>query len=96
MIQYTRNDIKVLINIMDKEDSKKGKSKAKATSIIEICNKTGLSYSSVRKSLNKFLKDNLVEYGIADGRTKTYHITLKGLEKLSEIRVSIEEEIENE
>ena len=56
-MQYTKNDMKVLTNIMDKDDELKGKSKNKATSIKEISEKTDISYGAVRNSINKLLKD---------------------------------------
>ena len=95
-MRYTKNDMKVLTNIMDKDDELKGKSKNKATSIKEISEKTDISYGAVRNSINKLLKDGLVDYGISDGRTKTYHITLEGLTELVEIRKSITEELIDE
>ncbi|MEG1309832.1 MAG: hypothetical protein RSD06_03040 [Bacilli bacterium] len=83
---YTLNDIKILKNIMDKEDESKGLSKVTGTTVKEIVSKTKLSDKKVRISIKHFLDEGLIAYGIADGRTKTYYILPKGLEEIFSLK----------
>lgn len=93
---YTENDYRILKNIGDKNDNKKGFTKLNATTINEIVDKTELSYNKVRGTLMRFLNDGMVDYGVQKGRTKTYHLTIKGLTVLSSINTDIKEELEDE
>lgn len=79
---YTLNDYKVLKNILDRNDDKKGLSKSTGTTVHEIVVKTELSDKKVRDSLKNFLNDEMIAYGVANGRTKTYYILPKGLEEI--------------
>lgn len=83
---YTLNDIKVLKNIMDREDETKGLSKSTGSTVKEIVVKTKLSDKKVRLAIKKFLDDEMIAYGIADGRTKTYYILPKGLEEIFSLK----------
>lgn len=91
---YTLNDIKILKNIMDKVDSTKGLSKINGTSVKELVEKTGLSDKKIRIAIKKFLEDEMIAYGIANGRTKTYYILLKGLDELESLKETVIEEDE--
>lgn len=93
---HTENDYRVLKNISDKEDKEKGFSKLNATSRQEIVAKTGLSYKKVSDAIASFLEEGLIDYGIARGKTKTYHLTIKGLEELNSLKVNIKEELQDE
>lgn len=93
MTVYTNNDYRVLKNIMDKNNPNKGLSKGFGTSVKEICEKTKLSDKKIRNSIKAFMEDDMVAYAVADGRTKNYYITEKGIEELFSItQVILEEE----
>ncbi|MBM7836295.1 hypothetical protein [Clostridium sardiniense] len=89
---YTLNDIKVLKNIMDREDETKGLSKSTGSTVKEIVAKTKLSDKKVRLAIKKFLDDEMIAYGIADGRTKTYYILPKGLEEIFSLKEMVVKE----
>lgn len=90
---YTKNDYKILKNIMDRKDETKGLSKNKATTVKEVCDKTGLSYNKVRLTLKNFLEDGFVGYGVALSKTKTFYVTEEGLIELKSLDVvSLKEE----
>lgn len=95
---YTKYDYKILSAITKCGDSKnKGLTKANGTSVKELMDYTGLSEGKVRTSVNMFIKNGLLQYGISDGRTRTYCITNEGLKELREIFESmIEEDVEDE
>lgn len=89
---FTQYDIKILANIMDKEDNNKGLGKMTGTTVKEIVEKTNYSDKKVRIAIKKFIEVGMVDYGVADGRTKTYYILPKGLEELSSLYDTIIEE----
>lgn len=92
---FTQYDIKILANIIDPKDNKKGLGKMTATTVKEIVDRTSFSDKKVRMALKKFLEAEMVAYGIADGRTKTYYILPKGLEELDSLyELEIEEDEE--
>lgn len=84
---YTKNDYKILKNIMDRNDETKGRSRNKGTTVKEICDKTGLSYNKVRLTLKMFLEDGFVGYGVALVKTKTFYITEDGLIELKSLDI---------
>lgn len=89
---YTLNDIKVLKNIMDREDETKGLSKSTGSTVKEIVAKTKLSDKKVRLAIKKFLDYEMIAYGISDGRTKTYYILPKGLEEIFSLKEMVVKE----
>lgn len=97
MTVYTKLDYKILRAITASGNGKnKGISKINGTNVKEVMEHTGLSEGKVRTSMNTFIKEGLLEYGVADGRTRTYCITNKGLEELRMIYESVMEDIEDE
>lgn len=92
---FTQYDIKILANIIDPNDNKKGLGKMTGTTVKEIVDRTNFSDKKVRMALKKFLQEEMIAYGIADGRTKTYYILPKGLEELDSLyELEIEEDDE--
>ncbi|MDK0621589.1 hypothetical protein P5E90_12170 [Clostridium perfringens] len=92
---FTQYDIKILANIIDPNDNKKGLGKMTATTVKEIVDRTNFSDKKVRMALKKFLEEEMIAYGIAYGRTKTYYILPKGLEELDSLyELEIEEDDE--
>ena len=82
---FTQYDIKILANIIDPNDTRKGLGKMTGATVKEIVDKTKFSDKKVRMALKKFLEEEMIAYGIADGRTKTYYILPKGLEELDSL-----------
>lgn len=90
---FTHYDIKILANIMDKNDSKKGLGKMTGTTVKEIVEKTKYSDKKVRIAIKKFIEVGMVDYGVANGRTKTYYVLPKGLDELNSLYdINIEED----
>lgn len=81
----TINDYNVLRAIPSKDDDKKGLYKAYGTTINEIITKINLSKSKVSKSLKMFIDLGYVEEALSYGNSKSYIITLEGLESLQEM-----------
>lgn len=94
---YTKLDYKILSSITKCNKSKnKGISKVNGTKIKEVMEYTSLSEGKVRTTVNMFLKDGLLQYGVSDGRTRTYCITNDGLRELREIYECMMEDDGNE
>ncbi|MGL5647854.1 MAG: hypothetical protein ACRDDY_08380 [Clostridium sp.] len=86
---YTQNDYKILKHILKKDDKTKGLTRSNGTTIAEIIESTGLSDRKIRVTLNRFIDDEMVCYGVSIGRTRTYCVLKKGLDELKSIRESI-------
>ncbi len=86
---FTENDYKIMKAILDKNDKQKGLRRNKATTIEEIKEKTNLSPTKIRTTLNLFMQHGFISEGIRQGRTKTYMMTEKGLIELNSLRMDI-------
>jgi predicted transcriptional regulator len=86
---FTDNDYKILREILDRNNEKKGLCKGNGTSIKEIITKTGLSENKVRQTLKKFTEEGFIEEGITLVRAKTFILTVKGFEELKTLRTNI-------
>ena len=91
MYIYTKNDYKVLTNIID-EDMNKGTNKLNGVTIKHICEKTNLSDKKVRIAIKHFLEDKMVQNGLSDGRSQTFYLTDTGIQEIININNSIIEE----
>lgn len=85
----TQKDIYVLKNIIDKNDKTKGRVKTNGTTVKEIQLKTELSDRKIRNSIQIFLKNGYVIYGLSNGKSKTYCITSSGIEILLNINKDV-------
>ena len=93
----TQKDYTVLRAIGSNKAESKGRVKAFGTTIQEIirlAEKSGetISRQKVSQSLKKFIDMGYVEYGLSDGRTKTYIITDLGVSSLREVYGLMEED----
>lgn len=88
-MKFTDNDYKILKAIIDRNDSMKGLSRIKGTSIKEIMTKTGLSYKKVRDTIRMFMLVGFVDEATMVVRAKTYILTEKGFAELSSLRLNI-------
>jgi predicted transcriptional regulator len=86
---FTDNDYKILREILDRNDDKKGLCKGYGTSIKEIVTKTGLSENKVRQTLKNFIEEDFIEEGTTLVRAKTFILTVKGFEELKSLRTNI-------
>ena len=85
-------DYKVLAHLLKLSKEGKGVSKFKSATIGDIYENMNVSDVTIRKSTEKLIKNGLIEYGIKQGRSKTYYINLKGVKELEDINKS---EVEN-
>lgn len=72
--------------IMDKDDTTKGISTLKGTTIKSLIEKTNFSHVKVRATIKMYCEYGVVAEGFKDRNSKTYYITKKGLELLREIK----------
>lgn len=82
----TMSDYKVLTNIIDKSNVIQGSNKLKATTVQMLMDRTQLSYSTIRLSIIKLKKLNLIADGVKNGKIKTYYITEQGLLEIESVK----------
>lgn len=83
------NDFKILISLIDKNDSTVGKSKLKGKTIAELAEQTKFSKVKVGQVIKNFSELGFIEEGLKKGRAKTYFLTYEGLSKINEFKNEI-------
>ena len=83
-VSLNLNDIKILKAIFDPK-TKRGFVKSYGTSVKEIQDETSFSLSKIRSTLQKFKKMGWITEGVKDERCKSYCITEKGYDGLSNL-----------
>lgn len=86
-VMLTDNDYRIFkafrnINI---ESETKGLCKGDAVTIKEIVEVTSLSERKVRETVKLGLEHGLIAYGVMKVRTKTYYLTKKGIEEITNL-----------
>jgi predicted transcriptional regulator len=82
------SDYKVLNSILDL-DTKRGLSKLRGTTIIELSELTGYSTTKVRNSIKILKEVGFVDNAVKRVRAEAYHITPEGLKELEMIGQSV-------
>lgn len=81
----TVSDYDILRNIIDKNSKTKGVIPTEGTTIKELVEKTSLSDRKIRLTISNFLKDGLIDFGLAIKNSKSYIVTDKGLAEIIKI-----------
>ena len=82
----TINDFAILKSIISKDDKTKGTIKTNGTTINEMVSVTKMSESKVRRVIDKFKNEGLIEYGLSVKQAKSYILTEKGLKTFIELK----------
>lgn len=80
----SQNDYKVLAKMYDTK-TKIGLSRINGVTINDLVEKTGLSYATVRRSILTNIEHEFVDYGVSNGKQRTFYITEKGALELNDI-----------
>ena len=83
------NDFAILLALLDPDDKSIGRSKIKGVTKSEVSIKSKFSIAKVGQVFKNFILLGYIEEGLRKGRAKTFFITNKGLEKISEFKEEI-------
>lgn len=83
---FTRNDYKILKNIITKDIQTRGNKPSDGSTVSEIADRVGLSQQKVRVTLGKLIEASFAAYGVKNGRTFTYVITPAGLKEIERVQ----------
>lgn len=78
------SDYQVLNSIIDR-DNKKGMSKLRGVTVMELVDITGFSSTKVRNSLKKLIDKGFVAYAVKRVRSDAFHITEDGLHEMMSV-----------
>lgn len=91
-LMVTLNDYKILKAIIDETNKNKGIIMTEGTTKKEIQAKTDLSPMKVTNTLNTFISQGLVEYGLKNKQSNTFILTKQGLEELLKLKGMLKNE----
>lgn len=95
MNNFTENDYKVLMSIINRNDNQKGLCKLRGTTIKEIVANTKLSDKKVRHTIKLFKELGFIEEGYRKVRERTYILTKDGIKELKSLGKNIFGEVIN-
>ena len=88
MCNLNSNDYKILTCVVDNENNR-GLAIGRGSTLKQIIEKTGFSEVKVRNTIKVLIKEEFVVEGVKKVKAKTYCITIKGIEKLKELKTNI-------
>lgn len=84
MIILNSNDFKILACIVDKENDF-GLCEARGTTKDMLKERSGLSMSTVNRSVKKLLQEELIAEGIKQIKKHSFYLTKKGKERMEDV-----------
>lgn len=85
MKSLNTNDFVILSSIRDSKNNL-GMCKARGSTVKMIVDKSGLSESTVRRSLKKLLTRELIDYALKQVNKDSFYVTEIGIKEISEVR----------